>query len=207
VKFLKYALVATLIVAILAVTCIWYEAHRIRKVAEAYLADVQHLSVGKSSFEEVNTLRQRYSRYSSASPDCTAELCVTGIGFTNEWLSRYRLMPFRGFGSELSVHKGVLREISAMAICYGPNGGPPFVVHVDDALPNPLTFAGPFSSGGTTLSGDKRDHIVIHLTPAATAEQHDQAYRFTPQFLDLGGKCNDANDMFQLPAADKEHAN
>jgi hypothetical protein len=167
--------------------CAW---HR-RQVADGILSDVQGLRVGKTSFQEVESFRQRYSSYVSYARNkpqtCSPEECWFSVGLDNPLASL--ILRKSGFGAGIAFSRGALQEVDVAASCAGADRNfiPTFVVEVRQSVDNSQFRARAAGSGNAYL---------VDIGPNVTQEQAAAVYDLNLSFLDRFGGCHDATEMF-----------
>lgn len=194
----SYICTGMLLIAALCAVLAAYAARNTQHMAEEFVNDIRTLQVGKSSLQELTAIRRKYASYSAgSSSDCSARQCIVGVELRNTWLARLQLARPAGLGGYLDFENGSLQTTRLSAACYGRSGGPPHMVIVTQELPSDF-LRSPFLVGGTQ-SDDLRNYTTIHLTPAATMQQREQAYAFDMNFLARLGPCYDATSMLPTP--------
>ena len=148
------------------------EAGRIRKNAEAFLADLQKMKINQTPAADVRLLANKYRRYSTTDSCPSSDSCFS---FDNGWLMPIHLghpARLRGGwrivnGRLVSIGFGYVTGIAEAARCY---------VDVDE-LDSPLTTR-------TIAINNRRDgtgrlwQSIVKIGPAASDEQRRLA--FTP---------------------------
>jgi hypothetical protein len=190
-NIVKMLTICLLGLAIIGFLFLLYSAWRTRQTADNILRDVQGFRVGKTSFQEVESFRQRYSSYVSYAPNkpktCSAEACWFSVGVDNPLASL--ILKKSGFSSGIAFNKGSLQEVDVAASCAGADSKfvPTFVVQVKQAVDNPQFRGGAAGSG---------NGFFFDLGPSATQEQVAAVYGLDLGFLDRFGGCHDATEMF-----------
>lgn len=133
-----------------------YCARHRRQIADDVLRDVQGLRVGKTSFQEVESFRQRYSSYVSYARNkpqtCRPEACWFSVGLDNPLASL--ILRKSSFGAGIGFSTGSLQEVDVAASCAGADRRfiPTYVAEVRQAVDNPQFRGGAAGSGNGFFS-------------------------------------------------------
>jgi hypothetical protein len=195
-KRLKTVILGLLVIAALGFSFLFYSAWRTRRAGENFVRDLRAMDVGQTSFQQVASLRRRYSSYIPDKADtCTSEDCKFTVVFKN-WPALLTLRE-SSLGASVVFQKGSLQQVGLGAGCAGADRKPPyigtFVVSVNRA-----SFLPPGVHGGAAGSGNG---YVFNVGSGAKPEQLAKVYGFNFDFLNRFGGCRDAAEMFaQSPA-------
>jgi hypothetical protein len=194
-RFLIQIVLAALTAISIGASLLFYHAHRAMVAARQYVGDASRLQLGVSGAGEFVRIHEKYAHYAEMDPNCSPVECDAKFKFDNGVPGNFLFGARSAFlYSALTLSHGSITSSAIDSVCYGSNGGAPFLAQTVELLPNPLTFVGPFRED-RSLSSDKVAHITFDLTPAASAEQRARAYAFNTKFLSRFGACTDATDM------------
>jgi hypothetical protein len=163
------------------------------------LADVSKLTLDRSTFDDAQKLAIKYRAAIAEEQNvvgdtalgCTPEHCEFKFFFHNNWLRRLRLAPPVWLRAGIGVSRGRI-AYRHVELCSG-EGAAYYSAYVTEVpnLPQPLKDY----NVGRQWSSDIKWRVSIEMTPAATAQEHGQAYRFNVRCLSRLGGCKDASEL------------
>lgn len=195
-RITKPLLLLLLLFGVTAFMFVYAATRHVKIEAQRFVTEMKMLTVGISTTKNVEELAKRHadavsderkiigSRYA-----CTTSDCEVGFLYENSWLRRIKLSPPVWIWATLRAKNGILvyRRIEM-----GSGRGPAFFLArvTEQVGPNsePQFSVSPLWSGG-------KWRVTVDIAPAATPEQHDQAYGFNLDCLSNLGGCSDASGL------------
>jgi hypothetical protein len=172
--------------------------------AQAFLADVTKLEVGKSTFEEAKILARKYGGIpwwvSDNSMQCTYERCEFQFIFENKPLTSTHLVPYIGLIGTIFVKNGVVTERQISYFRYAKR---PFAYNVRETVLPPGDT--PEARGMRRLIGFRRmkvdragipSAVSIGLSPSSSSEERRRAYTLNISCLSKIFGCSGPSAIF-----------
>jgi hypothetical protein len=164
--------------------------------AQAFLDDLKVLRVGKSSFAEIQQLREVYLDVWKKADCKPSQDCALDFAIENTWLHRLRLVPWTKFQGTLYIRDGTLTRMGViLAANTGNLGFGAVVVETPGDIQDQKSYAIRHRRNQKGLP----ENVSIYLTPTSTATERQQAYGFNLTCLARFGGCKDSSEL--LPSA------
>ncbi|MGH9554493.1 MAG: hypothetical protein ACRD2Y_01605 [Terriglobales bacterium] len=162
-----------------------------RRQAEQFLRDAERLEIGRSTFSDVEILAHKYGgKIYPGDQECSPEKCRFHFEFENYWLHKIGLAPRTRLFAEVTVSAG---RVASRTTSFELGTGPAF--YSVDVLEWPKQPTDEHYRVSLQRSGNIRWRAHIRLTPEATPEQRDRAYRFNLDCLSRFFGCTDSADL------------
>jgi hypothetical protein len=167
-----------------------------KREAQALLSELQAISIGSASFDEVQRIASRFrSRTTEGVQPCSPDECDLRISFENSWLRRLHLATPTTFGVVLLVRNGRLYYVNAAMTLYSGDQ----VISASTTLSDEGRGQSAYRIVAKRGVGNQPWQAIVHLTPNATLDERRAGFSFNLSCLDKLGGCKDSSDL--LPSA------